>query len=61
MRSTVRTPLAWASRMASWVSAAPMPCPRADSSTTTSSIQARSPVGIGNITSVSMPTAWSPE
>jgi hypothetical protein len=55
VRSTVRAPAARARRIASRLSAAPTPWPRADSSTTTSSIQARIPVGIGNVTSVSMP------
>jgi hypothetical protein len=54
----VRAPAAWASRIASRLSAAPTPWPRADPSTTTSSIQARSPVGIGKVTSVSMPMIW---
>src|SRR3984957_12658896 len=39
----------------------PMPWPRAASSTITSSIQARSPVGIGNITRVSVPEIFPSE
>ena len=38
-----------------------MPCPRAASSTITSSIQARTPVGIGNITSDSVPAIFPPD
>src|SRR5690554_6482398 len=45
--------------MACSVSLRPMPWPLAYWSTTTSSIQARTPVGIGNTTSVSEPTIWS--
>jgi hypothetical protein len=60
VRSIVRAPAARASRIASSVSAAPTPWPRADSSTTTSSIQARSPVGMGNVTRVRMPMISPP-
>ena len=38
------------------MSALPTPCPLADSSVTTSSIQARIPVGIGNMARVRVPT-----
>ena len=55
VRSTVRAPAARARPIASLVSSSPTPLPRAVSSTTTSSIQARKPVGIGNIASVSVP------
>ena len=46
MRSTVRAPAPIARRTASWLSASPTPRPLIVSSTTTSSIQARTPVGI---------------
>ena len=42
--------------MAASTNASPAPAPRADSSTTTSSIQARSPVGTRNTASVNEPT-----
>src|SRR5438067_1609333 len=56
VRSTVTAPAAAARRKASRFSASPTPLPRADSSTTTSSIHARTPVGIRNNASVSEPT-----
>ena len=43
------------------VRASPMPWPRAASSTITSSIQARNPVGIGNMTRVSVPAIFPSE
>ena len=55
VRSTVRAPCPRAIRSASWVSAVPAPCLLAASSTTTSSIQARTPVGIGKTASVRVP------
>jgi len=56
VKSTVLAPFACASRTAAIVRARPMPRPRAASSTTTSSIQARTPVGIRNKARVSVPT-----
>jgi len=54
--STVRAPNPTARRTASWLRASPTPRPLTASSTTTSSIQARTPVGILKTTSVSIPT-----
>lgn len=45
---------AWSS--AARFNASPTPCPRAFPSTTTSSIQARTPVGMRNMASVNEPT-----
>ena len=56
MSSTVRAPNPTARRTASWLRASPTPRPLTASSTTTSSIQARTPVGILKTTSVSIPT-----
>jgi len=56
VRSTVRAPCSAAISIARSFRAAPTPFPRAASSTTTSSIHARRPVGIRNTTSVSEPS-----
>ena len=55
LSSTVRAPCAKATRSASRLSASPTPLPRAATSTATSSIHARVPVGIRKTTRVSMP------
>src|SRR6185437_7117185 len=56
LRSIVRAVAFLARRTASSIRAVATPLPRADSSFTTSSIRARTPVGIGKVTSVSVPT-----
>ena len=56
VRSTVLAPAASARSMAAATSASPAPAPLADWSTTTSSIQARRPVGTRNRANVSEPT-----